>query len=107
TTRDGVNPQEKIDELRRLAATEYFDILLMHYQRSPTWPKDTVRWQDGISEAKAKKVLLGQGASVHGLPALRAFPGNRWLDVAMIRMNHRGVKMDAEVPDANLPGNVD
>src|SRR5215475_15260212 len=26
TTHDGVNPQEKIDELRKLANTEYFDI---------------------------------------------------------------------------------
>src|SRR5438270_10947300 len=32
TTREGVNPQEKIDELRRLANTEYFDVMLLHYQ---------------------------------------------------------------------------
>jgi predicted aldo/keto reductase-like oxidoreductase len=107
TTRDGVDPQAKIDELRKLSGMEYFDVLLMHYQRSPTWPKDTMRWQDGISEAKVKKIVAGQGASVHGLPALRVFPGNKWLDVAMIRMNHKGVRMDAEVPDANVPGNVD
>lgn len=107
TTREGVDPQAKIDELRKLSGMEYFDILLMHYQRSPSWPKDTGRWQDGISEAKVKKIVTGQGASVHGLPALRAFPGNKWLDVAMIRMNHKGVRMDAEVPDANVPGNVD
>src|SRR5215510_3565926 len=31
TTREGVNPQTKIDELRKLANTDYFDILLMHY----------------------------------------------------------------------------
>ncbi|HJZ97046.1 MAG TPA: aldo/keto reductase, partial [Candidatus Solibacter sp.] len=94
TTREGVNPQEKIDELRRLANTEYFDIMLMHYQHVGTWPADTVRWQDGIQEAKSKKAVLGLGASVHGLPALRQMPGNRWLEIAMIRMNHRGTKMD-------------
>jgi hypothetical protein len=33
---------------------------------------------------------------VHGLPALRRMPGNEWLQVAMIRMNHKGVAMDAE-----------
>src|SRR5436190_2066110 len=71
TTREGVNPQEKIDELRKLANTDYFDIMLLHYQHVDTWPKDTVRWQDGISEAKVKKAVIGQGASVHGLPALR------------------------------------
>src|ERR1039457_4345600 len=30
TTREGVNPQEKIDELRKLANTDYFDVMLMH-----------------------------------------------------------------------------
>jgi predicted aldo/keto reductase-like oxidoreductase len=96
TTRDGVDPQAKIDELRKLANTDYFDIMLMHYQHTATWPTDTVRWQDGILEAQSKKVVLGHGASVHGLPGLRKFPGNQWLDIAMIRMNHKGSHMDAE-----------
>ena len=80
TTRDGVDPQEKIDELRKLANTEYFDIMLLHCQHTATWPADTVRWQDGILEAKSKKAVVGHGASVHGLPALRQFPGNKWLE---------------------------
>ena len=56
-----------------------------------------------ISEAKGKKIILSHGASVHGLPALRTFPGNQWLDIAMIRMNHTGIHMDAEqrTRDAN------
>ena len=102
TTREGVNPQDKIDELRKLAQTEYFDIALLHYQHVATWPKDTVRWQDGVLEAKHKKALVGHGASVHGLPALRQMPGNKWLEVAMIRVNHNGTKMDAE--DYNTRG---
>jgi aryl-alcohol dehydrogenase-like predicted oxidoreductase len=96
TTREGVNPQEKIDELRKLANTDYFDVMLLHYQHVATWPTDTARWQDGVLEAKNKKAVVGHGASVHGLPALRRFPGNKWLEIAMIRMNHNGTKMDAE-----------
>jgi len=102
TTRPGVNPQEKIDELRKLANTEYFDITLLHYQHVATWPKDTAQWQDGILEAEHRKAVLAHGASVHGLPALRQMPGNKWLEVAMIRMNHKGVAMDAE--EFNTPG---
>jgi aryl-alcohol dehydrogenase-like predicted oxidoreductase len=102
TTREGVDPKEKIDELRRAANTEYFDIMLMHYQHVASWPTDTARWQDGILEAKHRKIVIGHGASVHGLPALRRFPGNKWLEIAMIRMNHKGTKMDAE--DYNTPG---
>jgi hypothetical protein len=37
TTRQGVDPQAKIDELRKLASTEYFDIALLHYQHTPSW----------------------------------------------------------------------
>src|SRR6202140_4138677 len=46
TTREGVDPQEKIDELRKLANTEYFDVMLLHWHHSATWPTDTSRWQD-------------------------------------------------------------
>ncbi|MDZ4802347.1 MAG: aldo/keto reductase [Bryobacteraceae bacterium] len=106
TTRPGVNPQEKIDELRKLAQTDYFDVMLLHYQRAATWPTDTAAWQDGLLEAKHKKALVGHGASVHGLPALRQFPGNKWLEVAMIRVNHNGTKMDAEDYNTRGLGNV-
>jgi aryl-alcohol dehydrogenase-like predicted oxidoreductase len=106
TTREGVNPQEKIDGLRKLANTDYFDVMLMHYQHVATWPTDTVRWQDGILEAKSNKVVVGLGASVHGLPALRRFSGNKWLEIAMIRMNHKGTKMDGEEYDTDGADNV-
>ena len=106
TTHQGVNPQEKFDELRKLANTEYFDIMLLHWQHTATWPADTSRWQDGILEAQSRKAIVSHGASVHGLPALRQVPGNKWLDVAMIRMNHKGTRMDAEDYDTNGLGNV-
>ncbi|MFL6351685.1 MAG: aldo/keto reductase [Bryobacteraceae bacterium] len=106
TTRDGVNPQEKIDELRKLANTDYFDVMLLHWQHVASWPTDSKRWQDGILEAQSRKAVIGHGASVHGLPALRQVAGNNWLEVAMIRMNHRGTAMDAEDYDTSGPGNV-
>jgi 1-deoxyxylulose-5-phosphate synthase len=106
TTREGGNPQEKIDELRRLAKTEYFDIALLHWQHSSAWPTESLAWQDGISDAQHKQAVLSHGASVHGLPALRQMPSNQWLQVAMIRVNHKGVRMDAEDYNTNGLGNV-
>jgi aryl-alcohol dehydrogenase-like predicted oxidoreductase len=106
TTREGVNPQDKIDELRKLANTEYFDIMLLHWQHSSTWPADSSRWQDGILQAESNKAIVAHGASVHGLPALRQVPGNKWLEVAMIRMNHTGKSMDAEDYATSGLGNV-
>lgn len=106
TTRDGVDPQQKFDELRSLANTEYFDIMLLHWQHVGTWPTDSARWEDGILEAQSRKVVIGHGASVHGLPALRQVPENKWLQIAMIRMNHKGTAMDAEDYNTHGPGNV-
>ncbi|HEY2819825.1 MAG TPA: aldo/keto reductase [Candidatus Acidoferrum sp.] len=106
TTHDGVDPQQKFDELRKLANTEYFDIMLLHWQHTGTWPEDTVRWQDGIMEAQHRQAIVSHGASMHGLPALRQAPQFQWLDVAMIRMNHKGKSMDAEDYATSGLGNV-
>ncbi|HTP90031.1 MAG TPA: aldo/keto reductase [Bryobacteraceae bacterium] len=106
TTRNGVDPQTKLDELRKLANTDYFDIMLLHWQHTSTWPADTARWQDGIEAAQAKHAIVARGASVHGLPALRRVPDFNWLQVAMIRTNHKGVRMDAEDFTAGEGGNV-
>jgi len=99
TTDAGVDPHQRFDEMRRISQTEYFDIMLLHWQHTPDWVAETSRWQDGILEAQSKKTIRSRGASVHGLPALRQMPGNKWLEVAMIRMNHKGTRMDGPVPD--------
>jgi aryl-alcohol dehydrogenase-like predicted oxidoreductase len=106
TTHDGIDPTQKIDELRKLANTEYFDVMLLHWQHSATWPTDSARWQNGILEAQEKHAVIAHGASVHGLPALRQVPENQWLQVAMIRMNHKGKSMDAEDYMTSGLGNV-
>ncbi len=103
------DPSPKIDEFRRQLNTEYIDILLLHCLRPPTWTSDYASLQDGLSAAKDKKAILAHGASVHGLPALRTFPGNKWLDIAMIRMNHNGTRMDTpseREPPSETIGNV-
>ena len=101
------DPTLKIDQFRKQLNSEYIDILLLHCLRPPSWKEDYGSLQDGFSEAKNKKVILAYGASVHGLPALRTFPGNQWLEIAMIRMNHNGTKMDtAELRDVDSPGDV-
>ena len=102
------DPSEKIDQFRKELATDYIDILLLHCLRPPTWATDYKPLQDSFAEAKSKKVILSHGASIHGLPALRTIPGNEFLDIAMIRMNHKGSHMDTpELRDVNIPGNVD
>ena len=101
TTDEGVDPHQRFDEMRRISQTEYFDIMLLHWQHTSDWVSETRRWQDGILEAQQKKTIRTRGASVHGLPALRQIPGNKWLEVAMIRMNHKGTRMDGPTGDDN------
>lgn len=93
--RDTTDPKATIDRLRTDLGTEYVDILLIHCVRSPRWAEEQERLRDEFSEAKVKKILLAHGASCHGLLPLRTFPGNRWLDVALMRVNHNGTKMDS------------
>jgi aryl-alcohol dehydrogenase-like predicted oxidoreductase len=106
TTDPGVDPHTRFDEMRRVSQTDYFDIMLLHWQHTPDWVAETTRWQDGILEAQQKKTIHTRGASVHGLPALRQVPGNKWLEIAMIRMNHNGTRMDGPIPDDDKPGIV-
>jgi len=107
TFHEGIDPQAKFDELRRTSQTEYFDIMLLHWQHTADWPETTKRWQDGILQAQQKKIVRTHGASVHGLPALRQMPGTKWLDVGLIRINHNGARMDGPTyEDTNHPANV-
>jgi aryl-alcohol dehydrogenase-like predicted oxidoreductase len=107
TTDRGADPRQRLDAMRRESQTDYFDIMLLHWQHTADWVSETKRWQDGILEAQANKSIHTRGASVHGLPALRQMPGNDWLQVAMIRMNHKGTRMDGPTyQDGNNPGNV-
>jgi aryl-alcohol dehydrogenase-like predicted oxidoreductase len=107
TFHEGIDPQAKFDDLRRTSRTEYFDIMLLHWQHTPDWPETTKRWQDGILEAQQRKIIRTHGASVHGLPALRQMPGTKWLDVGLIRINHNGARMDGPTyEDTNHPDNI-
>jgi len=107
TTDPGVDPAKRFDEMRRISQTDYFDIMLLHWQHDGKWVDETMRWRDGINEAQAKQIIKVRGVSVHGLPALRLVPGDTWLQIAMIRMNHNGTRMDGpDGMDFTAPGNV-
>jgi predicted aldo/keto reductase-like oxidoreductase len=93
--REPEDPKVTIDRFRKELGSEYFDILLLHCVRVPDWAEQWKRLRDALSEAKDKKVILAHGASCHGLLPLRAFPASTdWLDVALLRVNHAGVRMD-------------
>ena len=99
--KDTEDPQATVDRLRRDLNSDYVDIMLLHCVRTPDWPEQFKKLRDALSEAKSKQIILAHGASCHGLLPLRAFPNNQWLDVALLRVNHNGTRMD------NLKGTED
>jgi predicted aldo/keto reductase-like oxidoreductase len=106
TTFDSIDPQQKIDQLRSQIKSDYFDILLLHWQHDGNWINETRHWQDAVIVAQKRGAVICRGASVHGLPALRQVPAFDWLQVAMIRVNHNGTRMDTEIADGPGRGNV-
>lgn len=100
------NPRATVDRFRRELNSDYFDILLLHCVRTLTWPEELKRLCDDFSQIKEEKIILAHGASCHGLLPLRAFPGNKWLDVALLRINHDGTRMDTLEGESNQKGEV-
>jgi len=98
--------QPTLDRFRKDLNSDYFDILLLHNVHTSNWPVELERLRDQFSEAKHQKIVLAHGASCHGLKPLRAFPGTKWLDVALLRVNHKGTKMDNEEDIGDQPGDV-
>ncbi len=102
--REGYKPMDDIERFRRELNSDYFDIFLIHNVKTNTWPKDLEAIRDALSEAKHKQIIRCHGCSGHGLLPIRAYPGNSWLDVALMRVNHDGTKMDNLRDEANVPG---
>jgi predicted aldo/keto reductase-like oxidoreductase len=93
--RSAEDAQATLDRFRKELDTEYLDIVLAHCVRVPNWADETKALRDGLSEAKQRQIIHAHGASCHGLLPLRAFPpAANWLDVALLRVNPVGTKMD-------------
>ena len=93
--KEAATPSEAIDRFRTDLNSEYIDIVLLHCLRTAGWAEEFKRLRDGFSEAKQKGTITAHGASCHGLLPLRDFPqSTNWLDVALLRVNHSGARMD-------------
>ncbi len=100
------NPAGTIDRQRRELNSDYFDVLLIHCVRTPAWRLELRALQDAFSAAKQRRIILSHGASCHGLLPLRAFADPGWLDVALLRINHDGTRMDSLLSESPAQGDV-
>jgi len=104
--RNAEDARSTVDRFRKELKSEYFDILLLHCVRTRDWPNELKRLREQVSQLKEERIILAQGASCHGLLPLRSFPGNDWLDVALLRINHDGTRMDTLEGDSKQQGDV-
>ncbi len=86
----------ELDRFRKELGVDYLDLLLMHNTDRKGWPQSLEGVQDALSAAKEKGIIRAHGVSVHGLPGLREVAGCKWVEVALVRINHMGKHMDGE-----------
>jgi aryl-alcohol dehydrogenase-like predicted oxidoreductase len=98
---------EELDRFRKELGTDYLDIVLLHNTDAKGWPEKLERIRDGLSAAKEKGIIRAHGVSVHGLPGLREIARCKWVEVALLRINHAGHHMDGEKGEWAEPSRLD
>lgn len=97
--RGGENPapvSETLDRFRTETGSDYFDIMLLHYQRSSEWPGEMKEQMEALSRAKQDGIVRKVGVSCHSLEALKTAAEEPWVEVIMARINPYGSHMDAD-----------
>jgi len=91
-----------LDRFRTELGTDYIDTVLLHCATRGSWPEDLRPLRDALSEAKQREIIRAHGVSCHGWQPLRAAAELDWVDVILVRINHKGVNMDAR-PEQVVP----
>ncbi len=94
--RKGSDVARDLERFRKELNTDVLDIVLLHALSDANWPKKCADAMDALSRAKEVGIVRAVGFSCHGLGALRTAVETPWVDVALVRINHAGVNMDAQ-----------
>jgi aryl-alcohol dehydrogenase-like predicted oxidoreductase len=85
---------ETLDRFRKELGVDYIDTVLIHCQIAPDWDESSKKLQDGLEEAKQKKIIRAHGVSCHSLAALKKAAAINWVDVNLVRINPQGINID-------------
>jgi aryl-alcohol dehydrogenase-like predicted oxidoreductase len=85
-----------IDRFLKEMNTDYIDIVLLHSRMSPKWDELDKGPMEALSEAQAQKKVRTVGISCHSVEAMKIAAASPWLEVCLCRINHAGVRMDAD-----------
>jgi 1-deoxyxylulose-5-phosphate synthase len=85
---------ETLDRFRKELGVDYIDTVLVHCQIAPDWDENSKKLQEGLEEAKQKKIIRAHGVSCHSLAALKKAAALKWVNVNLVRVNPQGVNID-------------
>lgn len=94
--------ERDVQRFLRELQTDVLDIVLLHCMTDVRWPERYAGAMDALDYAKERGLVRAVGVSVHSLDALRTAAASPWVDVVLVRVNYKGVHMDA-APEEVLP----
>ena len=100
--RSRADAERDVRRFLRELQTEVLDIVLLHCITDAHWPECRAGAMEALDRAKERGLVRAVGISVHSLGALRAAAASPWVDVVLVRLNTKGVRMDA-TPEEVLP----
>ena len=98
---DRADAGTSIDRFLRELHTDYIDIVELHCVTSPKWPTELASHMEALAAAKKAGKIRAHGCSFHSCSALESAIGNKWIDVAHVRLNPYGRNMTSH-PDRVL-----
>ena len=88
-----------LDRFRQELGTDYLDIVLLHCMTTPHWNIQRRSVMEVLSEAKARGIVRAVGCSNHDYGALCTAAQEPWVDVVLVRLNARGIRMEGKPHD--------
>ncbi len=96
---DKTNVTSQVERYLKELTTDHIDIVQLHCLDSGAWATEMAEMMAALDTCKQAGKIRAHGVSIHGLAALQASSGVSWLDVAHVRINPFGAKMNGPVEE--------
>lgn len=100
-------PIETIERYLKELGTDYLDCLMIHCATVNDWHEQLKDLMAAFDEAKKKGMIRAKGVSCHGLPGLTRATLVDWVDVHLVRVNHKAHRMDGPTDKFTDPGDYE
>jgi predicted aldo/keto reductase-like oxidoreductase len=91
--------QKDIERFLQEFGVDYIDILLTHCATRADWAKTRAGVLETLAKAKEKGTIRAYGMSWHGMAPLETIADTAWGDLALGRINPKGINMDGKADE--------